>query len=251
MKVYRRVQRQALKRVDKIIVFTPKHYESSQQLHQLDVESKIVSIPIGIDFERLDINYSNSRLSSRIREFSMGRPTLLTVGRHVSYKGYEYLIAAYSKLRCDAVLVMVGSGILTEVLKKQAKNLKLEDRILFLGEVDDASLVSALHSCDIFCQPSVSPSEAFGISSAEAMACGKPTIVCELNNGVNYLNRDGETGLTVPPRNVDALAIAIEKLVTDEELRFRMGVAAKNWVRSEFSIAAMKRGVLELYGSLF
>ncbi len=251
MKVYRVVQRQALKRVDKIIVFTPKHYESSEQLHQLDVESKIVFIPIGIDFERLDVKYANANTFLRIKGFSKGRPTILTVGRHVYYKGYEFLISAISRLRSNAVLVMVGSGVLTDVLMKLARRLNIEDRVLFLGEVDNPSLVSAFHSCDIFCLPSITPNEAFGIASAEAMACGKPTIVCELNNGVNYLNRKGETSLAVPPRDVGALANAIDELVVNDELRIQMGGAANNWVRSEFSVAAMKRGILELYKSLF
>lgn len=250
LKVYRPVQRAALRRADRIVVFTPKHYESSEQLHQIDLSSKIVKVPIGIDFGRLDAGSGDAATRAEIDRFAQGRPVLLTVGRHVYYKGYSFLLAAMAKLRSDTVLVMIGAGAFTESLMQEADELQLRERVLFLGEVDNASLVAAMHRCDFFTLPSIEPSEAFGIASAEAMACGKPTIVCELGNGVNYLNRDGHTSLTVPPRDVPALADAIDRLARDDALRSRLGVAANTWVREEFGVAAMKRGLIELYASL-
>jgi rhamnosyl/mannosyltransferase len=168
----------------------------------------------------------------------------------VSYKGYEHLLAAMARLRSEAVLVMVGAGVLTPSLQQQARELGLAQRVLFLGEVERAALVAALHVCDVFTLPSIAPSEAFGIASAEAMACGKPTVVCELGNGVNYLSREGETSLVVPPREVPALADALDTLALDAGLRLRMGRAARAWVRGEFSLEAMKQGTLAVYRSL-
>jgi rhamnosyl/mannosyltransferase len=250
LKIYRTIQRRALERADRIVVYTPKHYESSEQLHQFDLNKKISFVPIGIDFDRLDPRLAREETALALGNFSRGRSVILTVGRHVYYKGYEYLLSAMSKLRSDAVLVMVGTGLLTDALKRQADELGIRNRVLFLGEADNASLVSAFHHCDVFCLPSIEPSEAFGIASAEAMACGKPTVVCELNNGVNYLNQAGRTGLSVPPRDAVALADALDILVRDEGLRLRMGAAANAWVRSQFSIAAMKDGTTRLYESL-
>lgn len=250
LKVYKHLQRRVLARVNRIIVFTPKHYQSSAQLHQLDVESKIAYVPMGIDFEGLDECYADPAVTASLKKYANGRPMLLTVGRHVYYKGYEYLLSAMAALRSDAVLVMVGAGALTDGLKRRADELGVSRRILFMGEVDRSALVAALHVCDVFCLPSIEPSEAFGIASAEAMACGKPTVVCQLNNGVNYLNRQGTTSLVVPPRDVAALADALDTLVFDERMRYRMGSTARDWVRGEFSIEAMKRGTLALYREL-
>lgn len=250
MKAYRFVQRAALARADRIVVFTPKHYESSGQLHQLDVSSKLALVPIGIDFDRLAPARASAETSATLREFAGGRPTVLTVGRHVYYKGYEYLLRAFARLRVEAVLVMVGTGLLTEALKAQAAELGIGARVLFLGEIGDAGLASAFHQCDVFCLPSIEQTEAFGIASAEAMACGKPTVVCELGNGVNYLNQAGRTGLTVPPRDPVALADALETLLDDAGLRARMGACARDWARGEFSVDAMKRGMIRLYESL-
>ncbi len=250
MRVYRHIQKMVLDRADKIIVFTPKHYTSSLQLNQINVESKIVHVPMGIDFDSLEKRNSNLAFNEVIDKFAQGRPLLLTVGRHVYYKGYSYLISALSRIRSDAVMIMIGSGVLTELLKAQALELGLSDRILFLGDVDQPKLVTALHRCDVFCLPSIEPSEAFGIASAEAMSCGKPTIVCELRNGVNYLNKNGETGITVMPKDVTGLANAIDSLVFDDALRTRLGSYASEWVRSEFSTIAMKKGTIGVYDSL-
>lgn len=250
MLAYQYVQRAALQRVDKVVVFTPKHYDSSRQLHQLHLANKIVQIPIGIDFDRLDARYGNPVLRQQIADFAQGRPVLLSVGRQVYYKGYDYLLQAFAQVRAEAVLVLIGHGAMSAQLRQMAQDLGVAQRVLFLGEVDQASLIAAFHACDVFTLPSVEPSEAFGIASAEAMSCGKPTLVCELGNGVNYLNQAGRTSLVTPPRDVPALADAIQTLVRDAALRQRMGQEASRWVRAEFSIQTMRDKTLALYRSL-
>lgn len=250
LKLYRGIQRRALQRADRIVAFTPKHYESSQQLKLDGIEKKIVSIPMGIDFSRLDTDHRDTAALAEIRQWVAGRPVLLTVGRHVYYKGYQHLINAVHKMRSDAVLLMVGTGPLSPMLQDQVNDLGLGKRVRLLGEVDQPTLVAAFHYCDVFCLPSIEPSEAFGIASAEAMACGKPTVVCELNNGVNYLNQNGVTSLVVPPKDEAALADAMGQLVRDDALRERMGAAACNWVRSYFSVETMRDGMLALYREL-
>jgi glycosyltransferase involved in cell wall biosynthesis len=250
LRAYRPVQRRALVRADRIVVFTPAHYESSEQLHQIDLAAKIVKVPVGIDFSRLAATHADPRAAAAMDAFSRGRPVALTVGRHVYYKGYDYLLSALARARSEAVLVMIGGGVLSQALQRQAQELGIAERVLFMGEVDDAQLAGAMRRCDFFCLPSIARSEAFGIASAEAMSCGKPTIVCELGNGVNYLNREGITSLTVPPRDVGALAAALDTLALDPALRERMGAAAASWVHEEFGVAAMKRGMIDLYQSL-
>ena len=244
---YGRFQQRALARVDRIIVFTPAHYASSEQLNVADLSQKVVHVPIGIDFERLDAPVGDAALLHRIDAWARGRPVFMTVGRHVYYKGYSHLLGAMSRASADAVLVMVGAGPLTAVLQRQVRELGLSRRVLMLGEVSSATLVTALHRCDVFCLPSIAPSEAFGIATAEAMACGKPALVCELNNGVNYLNQAGVTSVVVPPRDESALADAIDTLARDAPMRQRLGGAARAWVRSQFSVEAMRAGTLALY----
>jgi rhamnosyl/mannosyltransferase len=205
---------------------------------------------MGFDFGRLGKVAADPTTTERLDQFAAGRPLLLTVGRHVYYKGYQYLLAALARLRSGAALAMIGTGPLCEALRHQAAQLGLADRVLFLGQVGHAALVAAYHRCDVFTLPSVEPSEAFGIASAEAMACSKPTVVCQLGNGVNYLNQDGITSLTVPPRDAEALADALDSLLRDDALRNRMGNAANEWVRRSFSIDTMRNATLRLYNDL-
>lgn len=250
MRLYGPIQRRIIDRADRIVVFTPDHYTSSTQLRQPGVEAKLQVVPMGFDFSRLGAPCADAATTERLDRFAAGRPLLLTVGRHVSYKGYAYLLAALARLRSDAVLVMVGTGPLGDALRRQAAELGVADRVLFMGEAGPAELVAAYHRCDVFTLPSIERSEAFGMASAEAMACGKPTVVCQLGNGVNFLNRDGSTGLTVAPRDAKALADAIDTLMLDDATRARMGAAAERWVRGQFSMEAMRVGTIDLYRQL-
>ena len=250
LRLYGPMQRRIIDRADAIVVATPKHFTSSRQLQRPGVEAKLHVVPYGIDFSGLDASLADPVTTERLDRFAAGRPMVLTVGRHIYYKGYEYLIAALAKLRSDAVLVMVGTGPLGDALCLQANELGVADRVLMMGEVNPAALVAAYHRCDVFTLPSIEPSEAFGIASAEAMACGKPTVVCELVNGVNHLNQAGRTSLTVRPRDVPALADAFDVLLSDSTQRERMGRAASQWVREQFSVEAMRERTLGIYGSL-
>ena len=252
LRLYGPVQRRIIDRADRIVVATPTptHFTSSQQLQRAGVEAKLHVIPYGIDFSRLDAAHADARTTEQLDRFAAGRPLVLTVGRHIYYKGYEYLIAALARLRSDAVLVMVGTGPLGESLRVHAQELGVAERVLFMGEVGQAALVAAYHRCDVFTLPSIEPSEAFGIASAEAMSCGKPTVECELNNGVNHLNQAGLTSLTVPPRDVPALADALDTLLRDAAMRRRLGAAAARWVREQFSVETMRERTLTLYKSV-
>jgi rhamnosyl/mannosyltransferase len=150
-------------------------------------------------------------------------------------------------LRSPAVLVMVGQGPLTPQLHALAAQLGVQSRILFMGPLAHAGLVAALHGCDIFTLPSIAPSEAFGLASAEAMACGKPTVVCQLGNGVNVVNQDGVTSLAVPPRDPAALAAALDDLALHPQQRATMGAAARQHIQRRYSLDAMIDATAQLY----
>jgi rhamnosyl/mannosyltransferase len=81
----------------------------------------------------------------------------------------------------------------------------------------------------------------------EAMACKKPIVCCELNNGVTFVNKHGETGLVVPPRDSIALAQAINSLLQDDALRTDMGNRGYQRVTTEFSQEKMWSYMLDLY----
>ncbi len=91
--------------------------------------------------------------------------------------------------------------------------------------------------------------ETFGIVLLEAMARGKPVISTELGTGTSWVNQDGETGFVVPPRSPDAIAKAINKLLSDEELRIKMGRNARKRVEEHFTTEKVIDQLIELYKS--
>jgi rhamnosyl/mannosyltransferase len=80
------------------------------------------------------------------------------------------------------------------------------------------------------------------------MACAKPVVSTRVASGVPWVNRDEETGLTVPPGNVDALRDALRRLLADEGLRARLGAAGKARVLSDFTVEQMGRRATAVYG---
>ena len=234
-------------RVDAVIAATPGHFLSSTQLGAL-VEEKRRVIPYGLDFAFFD-KAETQVAAQKIRADYPGKFIIFAVGRHVYYKGFPLLIEAMRNIR-DAVLILGGSGPLSGELHAQVQRLGLEDRIVLTGRIPDKELPAYYHAADIFCMPSIECSEAFGIVQLEAMACGKPVVCCELNNGVTYVNQHMQTGLVVPANNVVALGQAITQLQYSPELRETLGRQARERARMLFSAEQMGAKTLALYRSL-
>lgn len=242
---YRPFLEHILRRADAIVAATPKHFTSSTQIPaDIPADRKHV-IPYGIDFSRLD-NPASQEQAIDIRKKHAGKKLVFAVGRHVYYKGFEYLIKSMQFIP-DAVLLLGGNGPLRPQLEELVRELGLNEKVEFLGRVSEELLPAYYYAADIFCMPSIEPSEAFGLVQAEAMACGKPVICCELNNGVTYVNQHGVTGLVVPPRNYKSLAEALNSLLQDDNKCTQLGMAARQRVRSEFTVQNMTNGMLALY----
>ncbi len=138
--------------------------------------------------------------------------TFLFVGRLVYYKGCRELLEAFCNVQ-NARLIMVGSGIMEKELKELTVSLRIEDRVLFPGNVSDEKLERYFAECDVFVLPSIARSEAFGLVQIEAMSYGKPVINTNLPSGVPYVSIHKETGLTVEPENPKELAEAMQWMV--------------------------------------
>jgi rhamnosyl/mannosyltransferase len=176
-------------------------------------------------------------------------PLIFAVGRHVYYKGFEYLLRALGQLP-SVRLVLGGQGPLTGALKDLAQSLGVAERVTFTGRLSDDELAAWYHACDVFCLPSVEPSEAFGLVQLEAMACGKPVVNTQLGNGANVVNLDGVTGLTARPRDTASLAACLARLCADPDLRRALGAAGRQRARTQFSAARMGEQTLALYRRL-
>ena len=245
-KLYRPFLDRIVARADAIVGATPLHFSASTQLGACSDRGRLKVVPYGIDFAPFETAAAAAAGENLKRTFGR-RFVIFAIGRHVYYKGFEFLVRAMRELRDDAILVLGGTGPLSESLKELAASLGLAGRIVFPGRIADEDLPAYYHAADVFCLPSVEPSEAFGLVQVEAMACRRPVVSCELGNGVSYVNRDGVTGLVVPPADSRALAAALNRLLDDAPLRKRMGEAGYARAKSEFTVEAMTRGMLSVY----
>lgn len=167
------------------------------------------------------------------------------IGRHVPYKGLKYLIEASKKLENEKIHFFVaGSGELTNELKAMAKD---DPKIEFLGRISDSERKSYLYACDIFCFPSITRNEGFGLALAEGMYFGKPAVTFTIQgSGVNYVNLNGVTGIECPNCDIQAYADALRKLCHDDALREKYGRAAKQRVVNNFTISIFEENIKHL-----
>jgi rhamnosyl/mannosyltransferase len=243
LRFYEPFLRRLLRGADAVIVPTPAHLAASAQLKRWGREDRVHVVPFGLEYERFS---RRPPLADEIRARHGQRFLVFALGRHVYYKGFEHLLEALGRLR-DAALVLGGTGPLTEALIGQARRLGLAERVEFAGRIPDADLPAYYHACDVFCMPSVSPAEAFGLVQIEAMACARPVVCSELHNGVTWVNRNEVTGLVVLPADPAALAAALARLRDDAGLRARLGAQGLKRVVSEFSLHSMASGTLNVY----
>ena len=229
---------QVLRRSAAVIAASPNYIESSRVLRA--VRDRCQVIPYGIpvaQFDRVD----SQQVDAIQRQY--GPNLLVTVGRFVYYKGFEYLIRAMEKI--DGRLLLVGDGPLRPVFEKEIRARGLENRVTLLGQVEH--ILPFYQAAEIFILPSIARSEAFGIVQLEAMACGKPVVNTQLDSGVNFVSLDGVTGITVAPQEPAALATAINALLGNADLRARYGAAARSRVQQLFTLETMTQKMLELY----
>jgi glycosyltransferase involved in cell wall biosynthesis len=238
--LFRPILKRVLARCSAIICTSRDYADTSVDLRPVRHLCRVV--PYGIATEKFDVADPVAVESLRQR---YGPRIVLAVGRLVYYKGFEYLIRAMKSV--DARAVIVGDGPLRDELRSLAVSCGVSDRVVFAGEISGKELVSYLHAADVFALPSVARSEAFGIVQLEAMACGKPVINTSLDSGVPSVSLDGITGLTVPPADSDALAAAINKLIGNEDLRYKYGQAGRMRIAQEFTVEKMAERTLQIY----
>lgn len=173
-----------------------------------------------------------------------GGPALIvSVGRLVPKKGFDFLLQAAAMLRqqgLDFRLEIIGEGELRAALESQARELGISDIVELRGMLvqDDVRAAYARASCMTLASRITARGDRDGIPNtlAEAMACGVPVVATSLAS-IQELITDEETGLLVPPQDAVALAEALRRLLTDADLRRRLGRAGRQAVVGRFDAA--------------
>ena len=214
----------------KVIATSPNYIEGSQWLQS--VKEKCVVVPNCINVERMSVTDDIQKRAEEIRTKNSGKTICVAVGRHTEYKGFTYLIQASKLLDGRFVIYITGTGELTEKLHEEAND---DKKVVFTGRIDDMELKALILASDIFCFPSITKNEAFGLALAEGMYYGKPAVTFTIpGSGVNYVSINGETGIEVENRNAKKYAEAMKKLADDAELRGKYGDAGRKRVEENF-----------------
>jgi rhamnosyl/mannosyltransferase len=235
-----------LERVDLVIASSPNMVEHSPVLSRIAGKCRVA--PFGIHVERFAGTPERLTRAAELRAGAPSggaRPIVLFVGRLIYYKGADVLVRAMASV--DADLVIIGRGPLRDELGRSAEASGIAQRVAFLDPVGDADLAAWYHAADVFCLPSVARSEAFGLVQLEAHAAGTPVVSTALTTGVPFVNQDGVTGLVVPPGDAAALADALTRLISDDDLRARLGRQARERAQAEFTIERMVDRTLAVY----
>ncbi len=242
LKLYQPLMNRFLGSVDRIVASSPNYVASSEVLQRF--AHKVSVIPYGLDRATYADAEEHRLQAWRTR---LGPRFFLFVGALRYYKGLDYLIEAAKQ--SNLPVVIVGHGHLEHELRAHAQRLGA-NTVQFVGGLPDEDKVALLTLCEGFVFPSHLRSEAFGISLLEAAMYGKPMISCEIGTGTTFINRAGETGLVVPPRDARALAQAMQTLWNDPEQARAMGRSAKQRYESVFSAHGMVSQYAQLYRQL-
>ncbi len=243
-KLFRGLTIRLLNRAQVVIATSPNYIEGSNYLSKF--KDKCIVIPNCIEEDALVIDKETEVLAEEIRRQYTGKTLCVSVGRQVPYKGFEYAVQAFSLLDASSYqLVLIGrEGESTPKIKQLSADMT---NIKMIGEADFKTLKAYLSACDIFCFPSITKNEAFGIALAEGMYFGKPAITFTIpGSGVNYVNINGQTGIEVPNRDVKAYADAVRNLAEQEETRKQYGVAAGKRVRALFLQSQFSANILQV-----
>lgn len=206
-----------------------------------------IVISIGVDLERFNPGLAGSCIRQRIG-LSSEVPVLFALQRLSPEKRVDIIIRAMPHILREhprTVLVIGGSGKARPKLVTLVQRLGLEQSVHFTGYIPDADLPLYYAMCDVFVFHSTY--ETFGIVLAEAMATGKP-IVSVCSTAIPEVITDGETGILVPPLNVQALADKVVHLIDAPSERHRLGRRARAWAERNFDwdvIAAQYEAVLQ------
>ena len=207
-------------------------------------------IPNGVDLHRFSV------LAEPLPQFADGKLNILYLGRIEPRKGLKYLLHAIPQVRAcypQTRFIIASDGPQRSHYEQLVRRQGWPD-VVFTGFVPSEELPRYYASCDLFCAPSTG-SESQGVVLLEAMASSKPVIASNID-GYRDVIRNGTDGILVPPRESEALAEAICRLLGDATLRATMGASGRehagefSWPRIASRIVAYYQVLIEQHAQL-
>lgn len=226
--------------IDRVLSrFTDKIIANAHAVRKFYIEKvginpkKILTVYNGIDLREFE-QIATTQEIKRHLNIDSSRYIVGSIGRLVKAKGYEYYIQAACQVLekiPQTTFLIIGKGEEGENLKRLAERMSISDKVVFIGE--EKRVRNVLEIIDVF----VSSSLREGHSNVilEAMAMGKPVVATRVGGNPETIV-GGQTGILVPPKDFRALARGIIKVLQNEEISKKLGEAAKERIREQFTI---------------
>lgn len=234
---------------DKGDLFTANTNFTKEQTVKLGCDgNKIEILPVGLNMEKFAFKPKKFEDSQAVR--------LLTVGRLVEKKGYQYSIRALSLLvnnGLNIIYTIAGDGPLKSKLQSLTQELKIEDRVIFTGAINRDEVLKLYDEAHIFILPCTTAKngdkEGQALVLQEAQACGLP-VVSTFHNGIPDGVLNGKSGFLIEECDVDGLVEKIYKLIDTPGLVEEMGRAGRKFVEDRYDIKLLNKKLEGLYQQL-
>ena len=202
---------------------------------QKSIETKAHTIHNGVD----------ASLFTTAKSYMHPKPYILGLGRLVFQKGFDLLLESFKQIASEfnnLDLILAGEGTRSQELQEQTQSLGIEKKVHFLGGVNLKKVGQLLKGCECFVVPS--RWEPFGIVILEAMVCAKPVIATS-SGGPQEIIEDGVNGLLVKNKDTKALASAIQRILTDSDLKKSIALNGVKRVK-DFTLTNMVEKYVEV-----
>ncbi len=213
-------------------------------------QDRFIVIFNGVDMEQIPIYSMQERLQKR---FELGvyddRPIIVSIGRLTEQKGHIFLVQAARQVLAEypaALFLIVGSGALEEELHREIERMEVKENFRLLGYRND--LAALMQASTLVAMPSLW--EGLPMTLVQAAACGVPVVATDVG-GVAEVVFHGGNGLLVPPRDVEALAGAILRMLSAPDMRQKMGMYGQIEVAPRFSASQVAQQMTDLYYHLW
>lgn len=239
--LHRSILKYSLSKADIILSTSPVMASETSKY----INKKIEITPFGVDLNKFVPK-------KKIYDHENSKIVIGTVKTLDHFYGIDTLIKAFSIVAkkhsyLNLELLIVGGGPQYDSLLNLCEILNISNRVTFTGQVSINAVPKYLNMLDIYV--ALSNSESFGVAIIEASACELPVIVSNVG-GLPSVVDDGATGLIVPPNDPCSAAVAIDKLICNEELRTQLGKAGRKKVEREFEWHDCVNRMISIYENI-
>ncbi len=238
--------------VDRILShFTNRIIACSDSAGRFQIEAlkispqKIFTLHNCTDIQR----YASQEATAAARkELGIGENDLVlgSVGRLEKLKGHRLLLEVTKDLIESfptLKLVIIGDGVEREILEKKRSDLGLADHVILVGLRNDVERL--LPVLDVYVQPTIGR-EGLPLTVIEAMAARLPVVASDIGGTCEAVTHN-KTGILVPPGDQDSLTSALSRILSDQEMRSRMGQEGWKLCKQKFSVESMVEALTTLY----